>query len=201
MVALLTPALSATPSMVMRRGPSVVRRAAAAFKILARDASLRGLPEDFVGIAVRAMALKLAEVPSKRYGQYRMAGRVKEGSYACCDSRHWKDGWRDGAASQRGRPPADVVEPDPRAGGVARSGQGSGHAGRSRAELRDRDLDAYRCRRGARGISRKKRRCIGGPKPSLRGDEHFWPGHRDRSRACDRALRSTVHRSARDGQW
>src|SRR5260370_35680634 len=80
MVALLTPALSATPSMVMRRGPSVVRRAAAAFKILARDASLRGLPEDFVGIAVRAMPLKLAEVPSKRYGQYRMAGRGKEAS-------------------------------------------------------------------------------------------------------------------------
>ena len=78
MVALLTPALSATPSMVMRRGPSVVRRAAAAFKILVRDASLRGLPDDFVGIAVRAMALKLAEVPSKRYGQYRMSGRAKE---------------------------------------------------------------------------------------------------------------------------
>jgi len=49
----------------------VVRSAAAAFKILARDASLRGLPEDFVGIAVRAMALKLAEVRQKRYGQYR----------------------------------------------------------------------------------------------------------------------------------
>jgi len=62
----------------MRRGPSVVRRAAAAFKILVRDASLRGLPDDFVGIAVRAMALKLAEVRSKRYGQYRMTGRAKE---------------------------------------------------------------------------------------------------------------------------
>src|SRR5260370_21997066 len=61
MVALLTSALSASPSMVMRRGPWVVRRAAAAFKILARDAALRGLPEDFVGIAVRAMALNLAE--------------------------------------------------------------------------------------------------------------------------------------------
>src|SRR5260370_41243084 len=181
MVALLTPALSATPSMVMRRGPWVVRRAAAALKIVARAASLRGLPEDFVGIAVRAMALKLAEVPSKRYGQYRMAGRVKEVSYACCDSRRWKDGWREGAASQRGRPPADVVEPDPRAGGVARSGQGSGHAGRSRAELRDRDLDPHPCRPGARAISRKNPRCIAGPKPTLRGDEHFLPGHPDPS--------------------
>src|SRR5260370_41576046 len=97
MVALLTPALSATPSMVMRRGPSVVRRAAAAFKILARDALLRGLPEDFVGIAVRPMPLKLAEVPSKRYGQYRMAGRVKEGSwcgFVLSAQEDWVARWR-----------------------------------------------------------------------------------------------------------
>src|SRR6266849_5868203 len=174
MVALLTRALSATPSMVMRRGPWVMRRAAAAFKIFARDALLRGLPEDFVGIAVLAMALKLAEHDRNDTASIELPAPSRRFRDACCDSRHWKDGWRDGAASQCGRPPADVVEPDPRAGGVARSGQGRGHAGRSCKGSRDRDLDAHRCRRRARGIPRKKRRCIGGPKSSFRGDEHGW---------------------------
>src|ERR1700730_12208234 len=105
MVALLTPALSATASILIRRGACSTRSPAAAFRVLDRERSLRGRPGFFFrGIAAVAIAFKLAERRTKRYGQYRnwtdQAARSWRNCHARGNTRHWKDGRGDGPAAQ-----------------------------------------------------------------------------------------------------
>src|ERR1700674_3645593 len=86
MVALLTPALSATASILIRRGPCVTRSAAAALRILERDRSLRGRPGGLLlmGIARTTMAFKLAEFVRNDTVSFEIS----------LGARSWQRGWR-----------------------------------------------------------------------------------------------------------
>src|ERR1700730_922648 len=95
MVALLTPAWSATPSMLIRRGPCVVRRAAAALRILERARSLRGRPgcRLFVGIARTATVFKLAEFARNETVSFEMPARRSSCAWQSLVLERWAGRW------------------------------------------------------------------------------------------------------------